>query len=126
MPLVSRENARALPRCAQHWVAAPRKLNPQNLTTPIRANLIGSDRCAAEGHTVRACAPVLAMCRELVAAGFYPATTLEAYRGGMLCLIVPSIGEGANLEINGDGVGFRQRRRPDAASSIAPNVSGTS
>jgi hypothetical protein len=73
---------------------------------------------------VRAYAPVLVICRVLVAAGCDPATPLEAYRGDMLCLRVRSIGEGANLEINGDGVGFRQRRKPDAASPIGRNVSG--
>ena len=38
----------------------------------IRATITGFDRCDAEGHTVRAAAPVLAMCRELLAAGYDP------------------------------------------------------
>lgn len=107
-------------------IASANTSKPQELTTPIRATLIGCDRCEVEGHTVRAYAPVLAMCRELVAAGYDPATPLEAYRGDMLCLKARSIGEGANLEINGDGVGLRQRRKPDAASPIAANASGVS
>ena len=108
---MSRESARA------------RKLNPQRFRASIRATLTGSDWCEAEGHTVRAYAPVLAMCRKLPAAGYDQAMPLEAYRGDTLCLKVRSIGEGANLEINGDGVGLRQRRKPDAASVIAPNAS---
>jgi hypothetical protein len=98
-----------------------RQSKPQ--AAPIRATLIDSDCCEAEGHTARAYAPVLAMCRGLIAAGYDPARPLEAYRGDMLCLRVRSIGEGANLEIS---VGFRQRRKPDAASPVAPNVSGAS
>jgi hypothetical protein len=35
----------------------------------IRAEIIESDRCDAAGITVRANAPVLAMCRKLVEAG---------------------------------------------------------
>jgi hypothetical protein len=58
----------------------PCQPKPQELTAPIRATLIGCDQCEAEGHTVRARAPVLAMCRELVAAGYDPAKPLEAYR----------------------------------------------
>ena len=39
--------------------------------TPIRAELIDSSRCDAEGLNARGYAPVLELCRELVAAGFY-------------------------------------------------------
>jgi len=34
--------------------------------------------CGAEGFTVRAYAPVLAMCRKLIEAGYDPATPLHA------------------------------------------------
>jgi hypothetical protein len=44
-------------------------IKPQELISPIRATLIGFDRCEAEGRAVPAYAPVLAMCRELLAAG---------------------------------------------------------
>jgi hypothetical protein len=88
-----------------------RPSNPQELTAPIRATLIGSDRCEAEGHTVGAYAPVLAMCRDLVAAGYGPATRLEAYRGDMLCLKVRSIGEGAKYTVKDSPTGM-----PGAAS----------
>ena len=83
---------------------------------PIRAALIGSDRCEAEGISVRAVAPVLALCRKLVTAGHDPERPLHAYRGNVLALRVRSIGEGAQLAIAGDGVGFRRRKDFTAAS----------
>jgi hypothetical protein len=83
---------------------------------PIRAALIGSDRCEAEGISVCAVAPVPALCRKLVAAGHDPRRPLHAYRGNVLALRVRSIGEGAELAIAGDGVGFRRRKEPAAAS----------
>ena len=76
----------------------------------LRATL----RPAGKGETYAICgnievkgaAPVLAMCRALVEAGYDPAEPLEAYRGDVLCLKVRSIGEGAKLVINRNGVGF--------------------
>ena len=98
---------------------------------PIPATLIGSDRCEREGYTVRAYAPVLAMCRELVAAGYDPATPLEAYRGDILCLRVRSIGEGAKYTVKDNSTGTPALRRYQEpalgiarGSSIAPDVSG--
>ena len=82
---------------------------------PIRAELTGSNLCSALVLTTRAPAPVLALCRQLVAAGHDPALPLEAYRGVTLCLRVRSIGEAARLEINGEGTGFRRR-----ASRVEP------
>jgi hypothetical protein len=58
----------------------------------VRAAISGHDRCDAEGLTVRAFAPVLAMCRKLVDAGHDPATPLHAYRGDTLAMSVTSIG----------------------------------
>jgi len=44
----------------------------------------------------------------LVESGTYGSSIpLDAYRGATLCLKVRSIGEGARLEISGNGVGFR-------------------
>jgi hypothetical protein len=54
--------------------------------------LLGAFICDAEGLTVRAFAPVLAMCRKLVDAGHDPATPLHAYRGDSLAMSVTSIG----------------------------------
>jgi hypothetical protein len=73
----------------------------------IIAELIGSDTCRADsGITVRSTAPVLALCRELLAAGLDPDAAVEAYRAGTLALRVRTIGEGARLELNAKGTGF--------------------
>ena len=77
---------------------------------PIRAALIGSDRCEAEGISVCGGAPVLALCRKLVSAGHAPRRPLHAYRGNVLAWRVRSIGEGAQLAIAGDGVGQAPKR----------------
>jgi len=84
--------------------------------TPIRAIIVGSDRCEAEGISDRASAPVLAICRKLVEAGYDPATPLHAYRGDVLCLKVRTIGEGVNLEIG--EAGFHRRHDWCAAPPV--------
>jgi hypothetical protein len=86
----------------------------------IRAELIGTDICTASGITVEANTPVLQLCRKLITAGHNPATRLEAYRGNVLCLRVRSIGEAAQLEIDGKGCGFKWRAAMGTASLIAP------
>jgi hypothetical protein len=81
---------------------------------PICATLIGSNRCEAEGLSARGYAPVLELCRKLVAAGFNTACPLEAWRGETLCLRVRSIGEGSRLTVADDRHGTpRLRRRQD-------------
>ena len=86
--------------------------------TAIIAQITGSDRCEAEGFSVCGnAAPVLAMCRKLVEAGFDPTRPLHAYRGDVLCLRVRSIGEGAELRV-GEG-GFY---KPGAKVRIASPV----
>ena len=90
------------------------------LTEHIRAELYGSDMCSALGIMARAYAPVLELCRQLVAAGHNPASRLEAYRLGVLCLRVRSIGEGARLDVNGRGTGLIRYRGVPAAPSVAP------
>jgi hypothetical protein len=126
-------------------IASANTSKPQELTTPIRARLIGSDRCEVEGHTVRAYAPVLAMCRELVAAGYDPATPLDAYRGesasrsntrpwgDMLCLKVHAIGEAAQYTVKDDNRGtprLQGYQKPAlgvaAVAPIAPSALGVS
>ena len=47
-----------------------RSKHTQSMTEPIRAEISKSNQCDAEGHTVKASAPVLAMCRKLVEAGY--------------------------------------------------------
>jgi hypothetical protein len=76
----------------------------------IRAELKG-DTCAAFGITGHGSAPVLALCRELVSAGFNSAAPLEAWRGEILCLRVRSIGEGAGLTVEDDRHGRPRFRR---------------
>jgi len=77
----------------------------------IRAELSESDEASACGLVVRSSSPVIALCRQLVAAGYDPATPLMAYRGGTHCLSLRSIEEAARLEIAAHGVGFRKRGR---------------
>jgi hypothetical protein len=79
------------------------------MTPTIRAEIIGSDRCKAEGITVRASAPVLEMCRALIAAGYGPNRPLNAYRGKVLALRVCPIGDGAKYTIEDGSNGPRLR-----------------
>ena len=77
----------------------------------IKAQIIGSDKCEAEGFTVRSSAPVLAMCRKLIEAGYDPARPLHAYRGDMLCLKISSIGYGARYTVKDGRTGRPSLRR---------------
>jgi hypothetical protein len=89
------------------WRDGPTR-NSQTALTPqaaIRADLIGHDTCTALGVTVRGAAPVLALCRQLFEAGYGPATSVEAWRGSVLCLRVRSIAEGAKLAVVAAGNG---------------------
>jgi hypothetical protein len=88
----------------------------------IRGELTGSSTCSAAGFTATSGTPVLVLCRELVAAGFYPDQPLEVYRGDTLALRIRSIGEAAALELNGEATGFRSRRQPDAAPPVGETV----
>jgi hypothetical protein len=76
----------------------------------IRAELVDSDTAIAAGISVTAYAPVLELCRRLIAAGHDPTARLEAYRGPILCLIVRSIGEAADLDVRSGAVGFKRHR----------------
>jgi hypothetical protein len=71
----------------------------------IRAELVGSDHCAALGITARS---LLELSRKLVANGHDPAMPIEAWRGNILCLRARSIGEAARLRIATHGVGFER------------------
>jgi hypothetical protein len=86
----------------------------QVLQQATRADLIGANICTALGLAINSSSPVLALCRALIEAGHDPATPLEAYRGETLCLSVRSIGEAANIEVNGNTrftfVGERNRQ----------------
>jgi hypothetical protein len=104
-------------------------LNNQNsggpqVGEPIRADLIGSDQCRAAGITAHGPSPVLALCRELVATKVDPDRPMHAYRGDMLCLVVRSIGEAAQFDINSKGTGFvRSRLAVRTAPPMSLNVS---
>lgn len=53
----------------------------------------------AEGCTVRAVSPVLALARLLITAGRDPAAPLEAWRGEIRCLKIRSIATAAGLTV---------------------------
>ena len=101
---------KALPRRAcspgKHDRQSSKPKSP-GLQTTIRAELAGANISVALGITVEANAPVLELCRKLVSAGHDPGSRLESFHDNVLCLIVRSIGEGARLEIDGHGAGFR-------------------
>jgi hypothetical protein len=72
----------------------------------IHAELAWTDTATALGIVARGPSPVLVLCRKLVDAGQDLATRLEAWRGGVLCLRVRSIGEAAQIEVGSKGIGF--------------------
>jgi hypothetical protein len=89
---------------------------------PIRAKLIGSDHCEVDGIVARDHAPVLGLCRALLAAGYDPRRPLHAYRGDTVALKIRSIGEGAAYRVEDNRRGtptFRRWRNPSERSSAA-------
>lgn len=82
-----------------------RKIQPRQ--EPVIAELVGDDscRCREIGAPVTANAPVLAMCRQLLATGVDPDTPLCVYRRGVLALKVRSLREGARLTVKTAGNG---------------------
>jgi hypothetical protein len=92
---------------------------------PIRAEIVGENRASALGIEARASAPVLALCRQLLAAGLDPDQALEVYRGAILALQVRSIGEGALLTVEDNRFGtpaLRRWRDRDAGVGAASPV----
>jgi hypothetical protein len=115
----------------ERQVVPENKRQKQFVQAPIRATLIGSDSCEAEGIVACGYAPVFDLCRELVAAGFNPASPLEAWRGKTLCLRVRSIGEATRLTVADDRHGTprlrRRQERPQgyvAGPPVAQNANG--
>ena len=88
------------------------------VTTPIRAELIGDDQATALGIEARSAAPVLDLCRKLVAAGYDPVCALHAYRDATLSLRVRSIGDAAALDVIDGRFQKWHGRKPSAASPI--------
>ena len=93
---------------------------------PVRAQLIGAGRCVVDGYTTRGHAPILAMCRQLIAAGYDPRSPLLAYRGDTLALRVRSIGDAAELRVAPHGVGFERLPECTGASLVRQNGSDLS
>ena len=92
---------------------------------PIRAQLIGTGCCVVDEYTTRGHAPTLAMCRQLIAAGYDPKLPLEAYRGDVLAIRVKSIGRGAKLTVEDDRTGrprFGRFRKAAESCGAAPLV----
>jgi hypothetical protein len=81
------------------------------LTEPITAAISGTDTCCADGIIAKASAPVLALCRKLIEAGYDPARPLHAYRSDTLCQTVSSIGWGARYTVKDNAVGTPTLRR---------------
>jgi hypothetical protein len=87
------------------------KIKPARNIQPKRehviAELVGDDSCRCQeiDAAVTANAPVLAMCRQLLATGIDPDTALSVYRRGVLALKVRSIREGARLTVKTAGNG---------------------
>jgi hypothetical protein len=90
--------------------------------TVLIAELIGDNTATACGIAVRSSSPVLALCRELIAARLDPDAVLIAYRRGIAALHVRSIGTAATLEINSRGTGFTRARAVRAAPSMRPRT----
>ena len=83
------------------------------MSNVIRAELSSDSYCTALGFTVRSPSPVFALCRKLIEVSTYaPETPMNVYRGKTLCLRVLGIGEGAQLETNSKGTGFRRVTTP--------------
>jgi hypothetical protein len=78
---------------------------------PIHATLIGSDHCGVDGIVACGQAPVLSLCRALIAAGYDQHRPLHAHRGVTLTLVIRSIGEGALLTVEDDRHGRPRLRR---------------
>jgi hypothetical protein len=90
----------------------------RKIATPIRAELIGDDQATALGIEAKSAAPVLDLCRKLVATGHDAVSALHAYRGATLSLIVCSIGKAAALDVIDGRFQKWRPRKPSAASPI--------
>ena len=90
----------------------------------ITAQLSSDTIASVAGSTIAACigSPVLALCRKLTQAGYPSSADLEAYRGETLALRVRSIGEAAELQVDGAGRFIRAsgRRLASLVSQTEP------
>lgn len=90
----------------------------------LRATLTGATTASAAGETAHGSAPVLSLCKTLLANGMTPDAALLVYRNGVLALKVRSIAEAASLEISADPPGFRRLRQPHAGPPMRQNGGG--
>jgi hypothetical protein len=95
----------------------------------IAARLTGSHRCEALGIVATGHAPVLMLCRELLAGGVDPDAEVTVYRNGILSPRVQSVSAGARLTVEDGATGvprFRLARPPrrGAASPARKNGKG--
>jgi hypothetical protein len=95
---------------------------PGTARNSVVARLSGSNTCTAAGITANSPTPVLALCRQLLAAGLDPDQAMDVYRGATLALRVRSLREAAGLEVNGHGNGFVVRAIGGPAPPIAPEA----
>jgi hypothetical protein len=102
----TKANRRTGDAAAAQATCYPNKNDCENSHQPIvkqatiRAELFGSQTCTAASVTATGHAPVLALCRSLIAAGLDPDTAVDVYRGAVLALCVRSIREGATLTVS--------------------------
>jgi len=114
----------------QNQFCNQKNLSDHPIQTAIRAE-IGSGRCSTLGMTARSTAPVLALCRALVAGGQDANRPLRAYRGDVFCLRVRSIGQAAQLTVEDDRHGrlrlrrWRNRARRYGAAPLARQIRDT-
>src|SRR5262245_24247880 len=80
---------------------------------PIHAQLIGSKTCSAAGRTAVGPTPVLALCRQLIAAEFDANRPLTVYRGATL------VGEAAKLTVRESTRDGRPRFAPLSSDGSA-------
>jgi hypothetical protein len=84
----------------------------------LRAELVGIE-CRGCEISTRGEAPILELCRRLIALGHDPGRGLRVYRHGVLAIEVRAIGEAAELTVNGRATGFIKRPAPVCISQPA-------
>jgi len=94
-----------------------------NPEIPIRIILSGSNKASALGLIARGDAPVLKLCRDLLAAGFHPNTPAQAFRGSVLALRIRTVGQGAQLRIDADR--FEGLQETPETSALASSIRKT-
>ena len=84
----------------------------------VRDCLMASGASLAAGLTVTGHAPVLELCRRLVAVGHDPTTPMHVYRDATLALTVRSIGEAKQLVFPGEAGSFGADRVAEVLTQV--------